>query len=278
MFTMPAHRIKRQPSVARRKPSPGKRVVTEETMLAKPPRQNRLNLFDLACERIEDLIVKCELKPGRFLAMQDLQEMTGFGRTPIHQAVSRLAADTLIVVLPRHGLQIAPIDLARERVLLQLRRDIERFVVRLAAERSGSSHRNQIIHLTRALRDQRKQMTIGEFNVFDRQIDRIILRAAGETFLENTLRPLHTIFRRIGWIYHTQIASGASFDPTIDCHLAVLDAIASRRTDAAMAASDALTDFVDHMFDAMEREIDPALLDCGLESLASVLSSEKTTT
>jgi hypothetical protein len=36
-----------------------------------------------------------------------------------------------------------------------------------------------------------------------------------------------------------------------------------------MAASDALTDFVDHMFDAMEREIDPALLDCGLESLVN---------
>jgi DNA-binding GntR family transcriptional regulator len=80
---------------------------------------------------------------------------------------------------------------------------------------------------------------------------------------------LHTIFRRIGWIYHTQIASGASFDSTIDCHLAVLDAIGSRQTDAAMAASDALTDFVDHMFDAMEREIDPALLDCGLESLVN---------
>jgi DNA-binding GntR family transcriptional regulator len=146
--------------------------------------------------------------------------------------------------------------------LLQLRRDIERFVVRLAAERSGPSHRNQILHLTRALRDQRATMTIDEFNVFDRRIDGIILNAAGEIFLEHTLRPLHTIFRRIGWVYHTRIASGASFDRTIDCHLAVLDAIGNRRIDAAMAASDALTIFVDHMFDALEQEIDPALLDC----------------
>jgi DNA-binding GntR family transcriptional regulator len=122
-----------------------------------PGQRNRLNLFELAYEQIEDLIVRCELKPGSFLAMQDLQGMTGLGRTPVHQAVSRLAADTLIVVHPRHGLQIAPIDLAREHVLLQLRRDIERFVVRLAAERSGPSHRNQIMHLTRALRDQRKK-------------------------------------------------------------------------------------------------------------------------
>ena len=106
-------------------------------------------------------------------------------------------------------------------------------------------------------------MTIGEFNVFDRRIDRIILNAAGESFLEQTLRPLHTIFRRIGWVYHTRIASGANFDPTIDGHLAVFDAIGSRRIDAAVSASDALTDFVDHMFDAMEREIDPEWLDSG---------------
>ncbi|MBV8142532.1 MAG: GntR family transcriptional regulator [Verrucomicrobia bacterium] len=259
---MPERRTKGKPPKARRKQSQQSRRVAEN---ASPPslRRNRVNLFDLACERIEDLIVRCELKPGSFLALQDLQEMTGFGRTPVHQAVSRLAADTLIVVRPRHGLQIAPIDLTRERVLLQLRRDIERFVVRLAAEHAGPSHRNQIIHLTRALRDQREKMTISDFNLFDQRIDQIILNAAGETFLEHTLRPLHTIFRRIGWIYHTQVQSGADFEPTIDCHLAVLDAISSRRINAAMAASDALTDFVDQMFDAMERELDPALLDCG---------------
>jgi len=266
---MPAHRTTRRPPKDRRKHSKRKRVVAEEAPPPTPHRRNRVNLFKLAYERIEDLIVKCELKPGSFLTMQDLQEMTGFGRTPVHQAVNQLAADTLIVVHPRHGLQIAPIDLARERVLLQLRRDIERFVVRLAAERSGPSHRNQIMHLTRTLRDQREKMTIGEFNVFDRRIDGIILNAAGETFLEHTLRPLHTIFRRIGWIYHTRTASGDSFDRTIDCHLAVLDAIGSRRIDAAIVAADALTDFVDQMFGAMEREIDPALLDCGLESLVS---------
>ncbi len=76
--------------------------------------------------------------------MNDLTALTGLGRTPVHHAVNRLAADTLILIRPRHGLQIAPIDLARERTLLQLRRDLERFVVRLAADRAGPGHRNQI--------------------------------------------------------------------------------------------------------------------------------------
>ena len=94
-----------------------------------PARQNRTNHFELAYDRIESLIVTCALKPGQVLSLQDLQDRISLGRTPVHQAVARFAADTLILIRPRHGLQIAPIDLARERLLLGLRRDIERFVV-----------------------------------------------------------------------------------------------------------------------------------------------------
>jgi DNA-binding GntR family transcriptional regulator len=170
-------------------------------------------------------------------------------------------------VRPRHGIQIAPIDLARERVLLQLRRDLERFVIRLAAERSSPTHRNQLLHVARVLRERREDMTASEFNALDRRIDKLILMAAGEPFLEHTMRPLHTIFRRIGWVHHNHISGSANVHTTIDCHLAILDAVANRHVNQAMAASDALIDFVDSMFDTMEREVDPSLLDCSLEPL-----------
>lgn len=232
-------------------------------------RHSRTNLSDLAYDRCEELIVTCGLKPGLYMSIQDLQNATQVGRTPIHQAVSRLAADTLIIVRPRHGLQVAPIDLARERTLLQLRRDMERFVLRLAAERAGPSHRNQLLHIGRMLRERAARMTIGEFNQLDRRIDQLLGSAAGEPFLEHTLRPLHTIFRRIGWIYHSWVSPGEGLGRTIECHLAMLDAVAARHAEDAVAAADGLTAFVDGMFDAMERGIDPALLDCNLELLAA---------
>ncbi|AOO80271.1 GntR family transcriptional regulator [Bosea vaviloviae] len=242
-------------------------ALIEVSEASAPPRRNRVNLFELAYHRIEELLVRCELAPGRFLAMQDLQDMTGFGRTPVHHAVNRLAADTLIIIRPRHGLQIAPIDLARERVLLHLRRDIERFVIRLAAERAGPSHRNQMLHMERLLREKRAGLTLAEFNTLDRRIDQMVLAAAGEPFLEHTLRPLHTIFRRIGFIHHSYMAEKTNLDGTIDHHLAVLNAVATKHVDRAVAASDALIAFVDGMFDEMESRIDPSLLDCSIEPL-----------
>ena len=236
---------------------------------ASPRNRSLVNQVDHAYERIEEMLVNCQLKPGRFLAMQDLQELVRFGRTPIHQAISRLAADTLVIVRPRHGVQIAPIDLARERGLLPLRRDTERFVIRLAAERSGPSQRNHMLHLMRVLREQRDSMTINKFNAVDRRIDQLIMAAAQEPFVEHTLRPLHTIFRRIGWLHHTQIARGENLQRSIDCHVAVLDAVANRHIDQAIAASDELIAFVDSMFDVLEREIDPSLLDCSLAYLGT---------
>lgn len=240
-------------------------VVAEDAQA--PKRRNRVNLFEIAYQRIEEMLVTCELQPGRFLSLQDLQAMTGLGRTPIHHAVNQLAADTLIIIRPRHGLQIAPIDLARERLLLRLRRDLERFVIGLAAERAGPSHRNQMLHMERLLRERRDTLTLPEFNTLDRRIDGMVLAAAAEPFLEHTLRPLHTIFRRIGFIYHSHMPRQIGLSGTIDHHLAVLNAIATRHAERATAASDALIGFVDGMFDEMEAAIDPSLLDCSVEPL-----------
>ena len=232
-----------------------------------PSRRNRVNFFELAYQRIEDLLVSCELKPGRFLTVQELQTVTGFGRTPVHNAVNQFAADTLIIIRPRHGLQIAPIDLARERLLLGLRRDIERFVVKLATERASLSHRNQALHIERALKEKHDSITLDEFNKLDRRINALLLAASGEPFLMHTMRPLHTIYRRIGFIHYRYMPGHTDLSGTIDRHGAILNAFANRHVDRAMAATDALVDLVDAMFEGMESGIDPSLLDCSIEPL-----------
>lgn len=238
------------------------RPVRAASSLAEPKvvTTTRRNLFEAAYERLEEMIVTCVIRPGQSLNIADLQRLIGLGRTPIHQAVTRLSSDTLILVHPRQGLQVAPVDLARERTLLRLRRDVERFVIQLAAERAEASHRNQFRHMIRLLRQGRTGMTIEAFNKLDRQIDTLVIAAAGEPFLEQTLRPLHTIFRRIGWIYHRWTPDGAVLNDTVDGHLHILEAIVEGNTAAAITASDRLIDFADTMFEAMERHVDPSIL------------------
>lgn len=47
----------------------GRPLANVDAPRAAPERRIRTNLSEMAYERIEDLIINCELKPGRFLAI-----------------------------------------------------------------------------------------------------------------------------------------------------------------------------------------------------------------
>lgn len=205
---------------------------------------------DLAYDRIEAMLVSGELAPGRFLTVYELQAMLDMGRTPVHQAVTRLAGDTLIIIKPRHGLQIAPIKLQRERLLLALRRDVERFVIGLASARASDAQRDEM-RLLHAQLQAAPDMDLATFNQIDRRIDQLFIKAANEAFVAATLRPLHTLFRRIGWRYHSH-AAHADLRPSIQGHMAVLDAVAAQDAPRALEATQALMDLVEEMFDALQ--------------------------
>jgi DNA-binding GntR family transcriptional regulator len=221
------------------------------------------SLSDVAYDRIEDLIVHCGVAPGASMTTSELQELVKLGRTPVHQAVRRLAAETLIRIRPRDGLQISPINLQRDRRLLQLRREMDRFVAELATERLDANQRNRLIRLGMAMQERRRAMDVHEFNAYDRQLDTVLLDAAGEPFLDRTLRPLHTIFRRTGHVHLTHLDGAAGLARTIECHLALLNAVVDRNTKGAKSASDALIDLAQSMFDSLEGNIEPRLLDAG---------------
>ena len=246
------------------------KLAVVDAAKAVPQRLNRVNLLEVAYERIEDLIINCELKPGRFLSIQDLQEHHRFaaGRRSIRPSA---ASPT-----------IRSSSFARGTAC-RLRRSILRASVcsctcdatssasSSASRPSGRVRRTATSFFTSSalLRDRRDKMTIGEFNVLDRRIDKLILTAAGERFLEHTLRPLHTIFRRIGWIHHNHTAGEASVhhDDRLPSRRPQRHRQSSRRQ-GRLPPSDKLIEFVDSMFDIMEREIDPSLLDSSLEPIA----------
>src|SRR6185437_17135930 len=61
-------------------------------------------LTERAYRQIEELIVTLELAPETILSEQSLAQRLGIGRTPIREALQRLARDGLVVILPRRGI------------------------------------------------------------------------------------------------------------------------------------------------------------------------------
>ena len=60
---------------------------------------------EIAYDYIKPKIVFCELKPGDILDEKKIIEELGFSRTPIREAISELAEEKLVTIMPRRGIE-----------------------------------------------------------------------------------------------------------------------------------------------------------------------------
>jgi DNA-binding GntR family transcriptional regulator len=194
------------------------------------------SLTQQAYERIKEMILSLELRPGLFINESSLCELTGIGRMPVHQAIHRLQAEGMIEVIPRKGLVIRMDSLQDIMLLLEARLAFEPNVVALCAERISPAQVAELKALLKKSRGLMNQSQRESFSMIDRTFHRVIAEASGNKFLADSLRPLH---ERSDMIWHLRIMPADGLAVTQREHEAVLDAIASGNPLAAHRAMEA---------------------------------------
>ena len=93
------------------------------------------SVVDLAYDRIRGLVLSGELAPGTRLGQVEFAERFGISRTPVREALRRLAGEGLVDFHSNRGFRVA--DLGLEAVLrrLEVRAILEPGIARLAAQR-----------------------------------------------------------------------------------------------------------------------------------------------
>src|SRR5690349_12681721 len=84
---------------------------------------------------LKERIVSLALAPGSTIREADLQEQLGVGRTPLRDALQRLAHDGLLRIYPRRAIVVPKLGLAEVRELFEVRMALEPAAAALAAER-----------------------------------------------------------------------------------------------------------------------------------------------
>lgn len=196
----------------------------------------------LAYLALEHAIVTLALTPGALVNEKQLIDLSGHGRTPVREAIQKLAWQGLIVVKPRVGLQIAEIRPTDHAHVMQVRRELEPIAAALVAEHATEGQRNQLVECARAMNNCAVSGDLAGFFAADKAFDEILEESCPNAFITSALGPVQTHSRRLWY----SKASPERMDRSISLHVAVIRAIQQGKAGEARKAMTALIDYLGH--------------------------------
>ncbi len=215
-----------------------------ETSLSKVPeiRPRSESLTDRAYKELEELIVTLRLAPGSVLSENALAGELGIGRTPIREALQRLAREGLVVILPRKGILVAEINPRRQLLVLEVRRELERLLAHSGARRATAEEKRQFLEIAEGMEQASRDNDDISFMRHDRALNTLIAQAAHNEYASGAMGLLNGMSRRF-WYMHYKEAADLPLCARL--HAQQARAIAQGDPDAAARATDALVDYAE---------------------------------
>jgi DNA-binding GntR family transcriptional regulator len=101
------------------------------------PIKTQPNLKEAVYQRLKESIIRGEILPGAKLVETQISRELGVSRTPLREAVNRLAQEGLLEILPRRGTFVRQHSLGEILESLEIREALEGLAARLAARHAA---------------------------------------------------------------------------------------------------------------------------------------------
>jgi len=188
---------------------------------------------DQAYQRLQRMIIELELPPGTPLTEPTLVERIGIGRTPVREALRRLAVERLVTIFPRRGMVVGHLGLGEVQQLFEARDTIEAEIAALAARRASERDDALLAGLNGAVHRAQEEGSFVAFLEADRRLHHGFAQVARSLFLEEALG---RILPLNAWLWHTHLVRYGIRDDDYASHDAIVAAIARRAPTEARAA------------------------------------------
>ena len=199
-------------------------------------------LSDRAYRELEEQIVTLKIPPGTVVSEAALSKRTGFGRTPIREAIQRLARERLVVIMARRGIMVAEVNIQTQLRLLEVRRELERLLARCAARRATAAERSRFDAIADEMKRAGAKNDDRTFMRLDREFNLLVLDAARNEFATGAMTLTHGLSRRFWYIHYKEVAD---MPLAVKLHADIARMIAQGDPDKAAAASDRLLDYIE---------------------------------
>jgi DNA-binding GntR family transcriptional regulator len=154
-------------------------------------------LADRAYAELRDRIVTLRIAPGEPIDEDLLGRELEMGRTPVREAIKRLALENLVTVFPRRGTFASEINITDLAHISDVRTQLEGHAAYRAAERLTDPQRAELAELLAELEASEGSDDVAALMGLDARVHRFIYSAAGNPFLEETLGRYFNLSLRI---------------------------------------------------------------------------------
>lgn len=163
-------------------------------------RQNSSELLaDRAYAALRDRIVALRIAPGAPINEDALGRELDMGRTPVREAIKRLALENLVTVFPRRGTFASEINITDLAHISDVRVQLESHAAYRAAQRLTAPQREELDGLLAEI-DARPSGDAGALMALDARIHRFVYRCAGNPYLQETLERYLNLSLRIWYL------------------------------------------------------------------------------
>lgn len=206
-----------------------------------------ISLSEQAYRVLEENLVTLRLQPGAVVSEGQLIDLTGLGRTPVREAMQRLADQELFEVMPRKGLLVAPVSLPDMLHILEARRPLERVLVGRAAVHARDEQRSGLAAVARDL--ALAHDSLERFLRHDRELDALLDGCAGNPFASKAVAPLRIHCRRFWYYYRHRL----QLSDAISAHARLARLVARRDPQGAEKAVDGVIGVLERLVGMVER-------------------------
>ena len=209
-----------------------------------PVKPNNLSesLTVRAYRELEEMIVTLHLEPNAVLSETALSEQLGIGRTPIREALQRLAREGLVMILPRKGILVSEINPRKQLLLLEVRREVERLLARNGATRRSDQERQEFMQIADGMEKAALENDDISFMRFDGALNSLVAVAARNEYANRAIGLMHGLSRRFWYVHYKQ---AADMPLCARLHAELARRIADGDPEGAGEASDRLIDYVE---------------------------------
>ena len=202
----------------------------------------QLRLADQAYIILEEMIVTLKLAPGSVVSESILSDAVGIGRTPVREALQRLAHDKLVVIHPARGIFISEINVKTQLRLLETRRVLESLIASSAARRATEAERSWFLDTADQMQKSARTNDQLAFLRLDREFNAMAAFAARNEFSEAAIAPLQALSRRFWFMHHK---GSAELRIAARQHADIAKAIAAKDEEAAKIASECVVSYLE---------------------------------